>query len=152
MQLFAKNLVKTLKHGSLHKKVASFGEIDTFWWFFTKCHSFCNFLLKRWSKPRGVEESYSAWHLFCVRIIQEKVTSHPVRERATSLPGAKTKIYGNRFFYSVSKMMIFCNRLHIFSFFRSSGKGTFPFYLNGLFHCIRLATNQKPVVLAERSL
>ena len=27
-----------------------------------------------------------------------------------------------------------------------------PFYLNGLFDCIRLATNQKPVVLAERSL
>ena len=48
---FAKNLVKTLKHGSLHKKVASFSESDTFWWFFTKCHSFCNFLLKIWSKP-----------------------------------------------------------------------------------------------------
>ena len=33
-QLLAKNLVKTLKHGSLHKKVASFGEIDTFLLFF----------------------------------------------------------------------------------------------------------------------
>ena len=41
LQLFGKNLVKTLEHGSLHKKVASFGEIDTFLWFFTKCHSFC---------------------------------------------------------------------------------------------------------------
>ena len=51
LQLFAKNLVKTLRHCSLHKKVASFCEIDTFWWFFTKCHSFCNFLLKIWSKP-----------------------------------------------------------------------------------------------------
>ena len=33
------------------QKVASFEEIDTFWWFFTKCHSFCNFLLKICSKP-----------------------------------------------------------------------------------------------------
>ena len=65
----------------------------------------------------GAEDSYSAWHFFCVRIIQQKVTSHPVRQRATSLPGAKVKIYGNRFFYSLSKMMIFCNRLHILSLF-----------------------------------
>ena len=65
----------------------------------------------------GAEDSYSAWHFFCIRIIQQKVTSHPVRQRATSLPGAKAKIYGNRFFYSVSKMMIFCNRLHILSLF-----------------------------------
>ena len=65
----------------------------------------------------GAEDSYSAWHFFCVRIIQQKVTSHPVRQRATSLPGAKAKIYGNMFFYSVSKMMIFCNRLHILSLF-----------------------------------
>ena len=65
----------------------------------------------------GAEDSYSAWHFFCVRIIQQKVTSHPVRQRVTSLPGAKAKIYGNRFFYSVSKMMIFCNRLHILSLF-----------------------------------
>ena len=65
----------------------------------------------------GAEDSYSAWHFFCVRIIQQKVTSHPVRQRATSLPVAKAKIYGNRFFYSVSKMMIFCNRLHILSLF-----------------------------------
>ena len=65
----------------------------------------------------GAEDSYSAWHFFCVRIIQQKVTSHPVRQRATSLPGTRAKIYGNRFFYSVSKMMIFCNRLHILSLF-----------------------------------
>ena len=69
------------------------------------------------SHQGGAEDSYSAWHFFCVRIIQQKVTSHPVRQQATSLPGAKAKIYGNRFFYSVSKMMIFCNRLHILSLF-----------------------------------
>ena len=28
------------------QKVATFEEIDTFWWFFTKCHTFCNILLK----------------------------------------------------------------------------------------------------------
>ena len=65
----------------------------------------------------GAEDSYSAWHFFCVRIIQQKVMSHPVRQRATSLPGTKTKIYGNRFSYSASKMMIFCNRLHSLSLF-----------------------------------
>ena len=70
------------------------------------------------SHQGGAEDSYSAWHFFCVRIIQQKVTSDPVRQRVTSLPGAKAKIiYGNRFFYSVSKMMIFCNRLHILSLF-----------------------------------
>ena len=26
----------------------------------------------------GSEDSYSAWHFFCVRIIQQKVTSYPV--------------------------------------------------------------------------
>ena len=33
------------------QKVAYFEEIDTFWWFFTKCHTFCNILLKIGSKP-----------------------------------------------------------------------------------------------------
>ena len=77
----------------------------------------CLFVWMMASDQGGAEDSYSAWHFFCVRIIQQKVTSHPVRQRATSLPGAKTKIYGNRFFYSASKMMIFCNRLHILSLF-----------------------------------
>ena len=35
----------------LRKKVAYFEEIGTFWWFFTKCHTFCNILLKIGSKP-----------------------------------------------------------------------------------------------------
>ena len=26
-------------------------ERDTYWWFFTNCHTFCNFLLKLGSKP-----------------------------------------------------------------------------------------------------
>ena len=90
-QHFAKNWVKSLVHGTLHKKllisgrstsfggfspnailfatffkklgqnpsaryfaqkVAYFGEIDKFWWFFTKCHTFCNILLKIGSKPQ----------------------------------------------------------------------------------------------------
>ena len=75
---------------------------------------------------RGEEDSYRAWHFFCIRIIQTKVTSHLVRQRATSPAGAKTKIDGNRFFHSLSKMVIFCNR--------SYGKGTCPCYLNGLVH------------------
>ena len=88
---FSKNEVKTLVHGTLHKKllisrrstsfggfspnaiffatffqklgqnlsaryfaqkVAYFEEIDKFWWFFTKCHTFCNILLKTGSKPQ----------------------------------------------------------------------------------------------------
>ena len=51
LQHFAKNWVKTLVHGTLHKKFAYFEEIDKFWWFFTKCHTFCNILLKIGSKP-----------------------------------------------------------------------------------------------------
>ena len=89
LQHFAKNWVKTLVHGTLHKKllisrrsrnfggfspnailfatfckklgqnpsaryfaqkVASFEGIDKFWWFFTKCLTFCNILLKIGSK------------------------------------------------------------------------------------------------------
>ena len=33
------------------QKVAYFEEIHTFWWFSTKCHTFCNILLKIGSKP-----------------------------------------------------------------------------------------------------
>ena len=51
LQDFAKNWVKTLVHGTLHKKLPICKEIDTFWWFFTKCHTFCNILLKIGSKP-----------------------------------------------------------------------------------------------------
>ena len=91
LQHFAKNWVKTLLHGTLHKKwlisrrstrfggfspnailfatfckklgqnptawyffaqkVAYFEEIDKFWWFFTKCHTFCNILLKIGQNP-----------------------------------------------------------------------------------------------------
>ena len=88
---FSKNWVKTLVHGTLHKKllisrrstsfggfspnailfatffeklgqnpsaryfaqkVAYFEEIDKFWWFFTKCHTFCDIFLKIGSKPQ----------------------------------------------------------------------------------------------------
>ena len=51
LQHFAKNWVKTLVHGTLHKKLSYFEEIDTFWWFFTKCHTFFNILLKIGSRP-----------------------------------------------------------------------------------------------------
>lgn len=30
------------------------------------------------SRGGGAEDSYRAWHFFCVRIIQQKVTSHLV--------------------------------------------------------------------------
>ena len=91
MRHFSKNWVKTLVHGTLHKKllisrrstsfgdfspnailyatffetlgqnpsaryfaqkVAYFEEIDKFWWFFTKCHTFCDIFLKIGSKPQ----------------------------------------------------------------------------------------------------
>ena len=34
------------------QKVAYFEEIDKFWWFFTKCHTFFNIFLKIGSKPQ----------------------------------------------------------------------------------------------------
>ena len=70
---FSKNWVKTLVHGTLHKRLlisrrsTSFGgfsanallfevayleEIDKFWWFFSKCPTFCNIFLKIGSKPQ----------------------------------------------------------------------------------------------------
>ena len=91
LQHFSKNWVKTLVHGTLHKrllisrrstrfggfspnailfgtfcrklgqnpsaryfavKVAYFDEIEKFRWFFKKCHTFCNILLKIGSKPQ----------------------------------------------------------------------------------------------------
>ena len=51
LQHFAKNWVKTPTAWYFAQKVAYFEEIDTFWWFFTKCHTFCNILLKIGSKP-----------------------------------------------------------------------------------------------------
>ena len=51
LQHFAKNWVKTLVHGTLHKKLLISRRSTTFWWFFTKCHTFCNILLKIGSKP-----------------------------------------------------------------------------------------------------
>ena len=35
----------------LPEKVAYLEEIDKFWWFFTKCPTFCNIFLKIGSKP-----------------------------------------------------------------------------------------------------
>ena len=34
------------------EKVAYLEEIDKFWWFFSKCHTFCNIFLKIGSKPQ----------------------------------------------------------------------------------------------------
>ena len=57
LQHFAKNWVKTLLHGTLHKKLlisrrsTSFRGDRHVLWFFTKCHTFCNILLKIGSKP-----------------------------------------------------------------------------------------------------
>ena len=53
LQLFAEKLTQTPRHRGLLKKVAHFGQIDDFIWFFAKWGTFCNFLLKsspkRWS-------------------------------------------------------------------------------------------------------
>ena len=67
---FFKNWVKTLVHGTFGfstffqklgqnpsaryfaQKLAYFEEIDKFWWFFTRCHTFCNIFLKIGSKPQ----------------------------------------------------------------------------------------------------
>ena len=45
LQHFSKNWVKTLVHGTLQKKLL-ISEIDKFWWFFSKCPTFCNIFLK----------------------------------------------------------------------------------------------------------
>ena len=49
---FSKNWVKTLVHGTLHKKLLTSRRSTSFWWFFTKCHTFGNILLKIGSKPQ----------------------------------------------------------------------------------------------------
>ena len=51
-QHFAKNWVKTLVHGTLHKKFLISRRSKSFGGFLTKCHTFCNILLKIWSKPQ----------------------------------------------------------------------------------------------------
>ena len=53
LQHFAKNWVKTLLCTVLCTKSCLFrGDRHKFWWFFTKCHTFCNILLKIGSKPQ----------------------------------------------------------------------------------------------------
>ena len=51
---FCYKLGKNPKTIQFAQEVFSFGEIDTFWWFFSKCHTFCNFLLKIGSKPLNI--------------------------------------------------------------------------------------------------
>ena len=63
LELYAKNLVKTLKHGSLHKKVASFGEIDTFLWFFTKGKICLQIVILCFFIPLCTFISSGAWNL-----------------------------------------------------------------------------------------
>ena len=52
LQHFSKNWVKTLVHGTLHKKLLISRRSTSFGWFFTKCHTFCNIFLKIGSKPQ----------------------------------------------------------------------------------------------------
>ena len=42
---------RNFPNGLFAEKVAYLEEIDKFWWFFSKCHTFCNILLKIGSKP-----------------------------------------------------------------------------------------------------
>ena len=53
--LFATFFYKLDQHPSARnfaQKVAYLDEIDKFWWFFTKCHTFCNTFLKIGSRPQ----------------------------------------------------------------------------------------------------
>ena len=52
LQHFFKNWVKTLVHGTLHKTLLISRRSEKFRWFFNKCHTFCNILLKIGSKPQ----------------------------------------------------------------------------------------------------
>ena len=52
LQHFFKNWVKNPSARYFAQKVAYFEEIDKFWWFFTKCHTFCDIFLKIGSKPQ----------------------------------------------------------------------------------------------------
>ena len=56
LQLFAEKFIKQ-KNMPVFQKVASFGQIDDFSWFFTKWGTFCNFLLKSWSKRKNMSVS-----------------------------------------------------------------------------------------------
>ena len=51
LQPFAKNWVKTLLHGTLHKNLLISRRSTRFGGFSPKCHTFCNILLKIGSKP-----------------------------------------------------------------------------------------------------
>ena len=50
LQDFAKNLVKTLVHGTLHKKLLISRRSTSFGGFFTKCHYFLQHFAKNWVK------------------------------------------------------------------------------------------------------
>ena len=49
---FSKKLGQNPSARYFAQKVAYFEEIDKFWWFFSKCHTFCNIFLKIGSKPQ----------------------------------------------------------------------------------------------------
>ena len=51
LQRFTKSLVKTLKHGSLHKNLLVFAKSTSFAGFLQNAKYFCSFLLKTWWKP-----------------------------------------------------------------------------------------------------
>ena len=48
---FCSKLGQNLNARHFPQKLGSFDEIDKFWWFFTKCHTLSNILLKIGSKP-----------------------------------------------------------------------------------------------------
>ena len=50
LQHFSKKLGQNPSARYFAEKVAYLEEIDKFWWFFTKCPTFCNIFLKNWVK------------------------------------------------------------------------------------------------------
>ena len=50
LEHFANNWVKTLVHGSLHKKLLVFKENDKFWWFFHQMPYSLQHFAKNWVK------------------------------------------------------------------------------------------------------
>ena len=64
LQLFPKNLIKMQRHGSLLKKLQSFGQIDDFSCFFTNWATFCNLLLKASSKHQNIIVCSKKLHSF----------------------------------------------------------------------------------------
>ena len=53
-QLFSETFIEMESHGSLFEKLQSFDQMDDFSCFFTNWGTFCNFILKSWSKCKGM--------------------------------------------------------------------------------------------------